>query len=170
MILWWKTRLVVKCLRCLFCTWYIRFFMGSLLDASKLPDNSLITARIRSMTGRYCWWGLSWLPSIIKTWPGYCPTLRWGTPPPSRHDQVPPLHPGMGYPPPSRPGWGTPNPGMGYPPNLGWGTTPPPRQSSIASTCYAAGGMRLAFTQEDFLVRWCFPLIVSSVKIWMVKS
>ena len=33
---------------------------------------------------------------------------------------------------------------------------PPPhpliRQSSIASTCYAAGGMPLAFTQEDFLV------------------
>ena len=35
----------------------------------------------------------------------------------------------------------------------GWGTPPPPiRQSSIASTCYAAGGMPLAFTQEDFLV------------------
>ena len=37
------------------------------------------------------------------------------------------------------------------------GYTPPPpiRQSSIASTCYAAGGMPLAFTQEDFLVLQC---------------
>ena len=34
-----------------------------------------------------------------------------------------------------------------------WGTLPPTmRQSSIASTCYAAGGVPLAFTQEDFLV------------------
>ena len=29
----------------------------------------------------------------------------------------------------------------------GWGTP-----TSIAGTCYAAGGMPLAFTQEDFLV------------------
>ena len=39
---------------------------------------------------------------------------------------------------------------------LNWmGVTPPlptHRDSSIASTCYAAGGMPLAFTQEDFLV------------------
>ena len=41
----------------------------------------------------------------------------------------------------------------------GWGTLhhdwmglPPIRQSSIGSTCYAAGSMPLAFTQEDFLV------------------
>ena len=35
------------------------------------------------------------------------------------------------------------------------GVPPPPIriQSSIASTCYAAGGMSLAFTQEDFLVK-----------------
>ena len=34
------------------------------------------------------------------------------------------------------------------------GTSPPTpiRQSSIASTCYSANGMPLAFTQEDFLV------------------
>ena len=53
--------------------------------------------------------------------------------------------------------------GLGTLPDLGWGTPPwpgldglpppPPfRQSSIASTSYAAGGMPLAFTQEDFLV------------------
>ena len=58
----------------------------------------------------------------------------------------------LGYPP--RPGldggehtWGTPPP----PPPILDGV-PPPRQSSIASTCYAAGGMPLAFMQEDFLV------------------
>ena len=42
----------------------------------------------------------------------------------------------------------------GYPPTLRWGT--PPRQISIASTCYAVGGMPLAFTQEDFLVQTDF--------------
>ena len=41
----------------------------------------------------------------------------------------------------------------GYPlVRSGWGTPPPIRQSSIASTCYTAGGMPVAFTQEDFLV------------------
>ena len=66
----------------------------------------------------------------------------------------------LGYPPPPQLGLddgGTPPhqdlarvpPGMGYPP-------PPTRQSSIASTCYAAGGMPLAFTQEDFLVCYLF--------------
>ena len=32
------------------------------------------------------------------------------------------------------------------------------RQHSIASTCYPAGGMPLAFTQEDFLVSVYFLL------------
>ena len=95
---------------------------------------------------------------------------RWGTP--QTWDGVPPV-PGMGYPPDL--GWGTPlDLGCGTPPDLGWGTPPdirwgtpldlrwgtpldlrwgtPPRQISIASTCYAAGGMPLAFTQEDFIV------------------
>ena len=41
--------------------------------------------------------------------------------------------------------------GLGTPPTItGWGT--PIKQSSIASTCYAAGSMPLAFTQ-DFLVQ-----------------
>ena len=45
-------------------------------------------------------------------------------------------------------------PGWVPPTRSGWegGTHPPIRQSSIASTCYAAGGVPLAFTQEDFLV------------------
>ena len=49
----------------------------------------------------------------------------------------------------------------GIPPDQAWmiGVPPPPiRQSSIASTCYAAGGVPLAFTQEDFLVLTYFLL------------
>ena len=65
-------------------------------------------------------------------------------------DGVPP-RPGMGYPP--RPGMGyPPGPGTGYPPRPGMGYPPSP---SIASTCYAACSMPLAFTQEDFLVEVC---------------
>ena len=43
---------------------------------------------------------------------------------------------------------------MGVPPSRLDGVPPPPvrRQISIASTCYAAGGVPLVFTQEDFLV------------------
>ena len=55
----------------------------------------------------------------------------------------------MGYPPPPAiTGWGNPPcPGLDGVP-----FSPPIRQSSKASTCYVAGGMPLAFTQEDFLV------------------
>ena len=54
----------------------------------------------------------------------------------------------MGYPPMDL-GWGTPRTWDRVPPpDLGPGTPPP----GIASTCYAAGGMPLAFTPEDFLV------------------
>ena len=43
----------------------------------------------------------------------------------------------------------------GYPPSL------PLRHTSIASTCYVAGGMPLAFTQEDFLVyASVYPLLI----------
>ena len=77
---------------------------------------------------------------------GYPPDMGWGTP--RSWDGVP-TGLGMGYPP--GPGMGyPPRHGMGYPPDLRWGN--PPRQISIVSTCYAAGGMPLAFTQEDFLV------------------
>ena len=63
---------------------------------------------------------------------------RVGTPFPGLDWRVP--HP--------RSGWGVP-----ILARTGWGTPPPPiRQSSIASTCYVAGGMPLAFTQEDLLV------------------
>ena len=80
------------------------------------------------------------------------PPQSWDGVPPGPGMGYPSPRPGMGYPP--RPGMGTP-PGfeMGYPPRpemVRWGI--PPRPISIASICYAAGGMPLAFTQEDFLV------------------
>ena len=85
---------------------------------------------------------------------GYPPNqVRIGYPQPGL-DGVPPRPgmgnppgPGMGYPP--GPGMVPPGPGMGYPPDLGRGT---PLTWDIASTCYAAGSMPVAFTQEDFLV------------------
>ena len=63
-----------------------------------------------------------------------------------------------GTPPPGKgvpPAWeGVPPPGKGVPP--AWEGVPPdprgiPYLNSIACTCYAAGGVPLAFTQEDFL-------------------
>ena len=99
---------------------------------------------------------------------GSTPSQAWIGWIPPRHGVHPP-RPGMGYPPPRhgtgyppRHGMGyPPRDGMGYPPQTWDGVPPPghgtgyppsPRQISIASTCYAAGGMPLAFTQEDFLV------------------
>ena len=54
---------------------------------------------------------------------------------------------GRGYPTPSHLGLG-----RGYSPVQHWMGTPISGDSSIASTCHAAGGMPLAFTQEDFFV------------------
>ena len=97
----------------------------------------------------------------------------WGTPP-ARTGLgylLPPTRPGLGYPPhnrdttevppPLQPGqyWGTPlaRTGLVYPTapltRTGLGHSPTPRQNSSASTCYAEGGMPLAVTQEDFLVK-----------------
>ena len=63
-------------------------------------------------------------------------------------------------------GYHIPGPGKGTPSMIGWGTPcprldgvhpPPPirRLISKANTCYEAGGVPLAFTQEDFLVQLC---------------
>ena len=62
-----------------------------------------------------------------------------------------------------------PSQARGYPhPDLGWAPCPgqvpgqdggggsSPNQNSMVCTCYAAGGMPLAFTQEDFLVKSVF--------------
>ena len=90
--------------------------------------------------------------TLSQVWIGWIPPPKtWDGVPPCTLDRVPPQDLGQGTP--------TPSPEMGYLPwtwdgvpplDKGWGT--PPRQISIASTCYAAGGMPLAFTQEDFLV------------------
>ena len=80
---------------------------------------------------------------------GYPPDLGQGTP--WTWDRVPP-GPGTGYPPPPKDlRWCTPETWDEYPPRPGMGYP-----HSIASTCYEAGGMPLAFTQEDFLVMFIF--------------
>ena len=88
----------------------------------------------------------------------------WGTTPLARSGWGnPPHHDWMGYPswldevPPTMTEWGTPHNWMGYPPPWLDGVPPPwldevPPPTNIASTCYTAGGMPRAFTQEDFLV------------------
>ena len=56
----------------------------------------------------------------------------------------------MGYPHPRS--WDTPIPGWGYYPDQVPGQEGgTPNWNSIGCTCYTAGGMPLAFTQEDFL-------------------
>ena len=64
-------------------------------------------------------------------------------------------HPQDGLPPPKSAGWDTPHQQDGVPPNpgprSGWGGVTP-KWNSMVCTCCAAGGMPLAFTQEDFLV------------------
>ena len=73
---------------------------------------------------------------------------------------------------------GTPFPGqdregaLPLPLSVGWGTPPQSRSqvrrgggtsnwnwNSMACTCYAVGGMPLAFTQEDFLLFLSYPYI-----------
>ena len=75
---------------------------------------------------------------LIQDWMGYPPVQDW-----------------IGYP-LSKTGWGTPLQdwmGTPHPSKTGWGTPPPiRRQISKVSTCYTAGDVPLAFTQEDFLV------------------
>ena len=60
-----------------------------------------------------------------------------------------------GYPPGGVPDWVPPWGGPGTPPG-GLGTPPGgvPSKDNIGSICYTAGGMPLAFTQEDFLVEF----------------
>ena len=113
-----------------------------------------ITARIRRM-GKGNIFSLSTLAGR-----GGTPSQVWvgGYPIPGLGGGLP--HPRSGW-------WGGGVPGvpsgqvwmvggyLGYSPpaRSRWGNLPPPiRQSSIASTCYTAGGMPLAFMQEDFLV------------------
>ena len=102
--------------------------------------------------------------TLSQVWTGWVPNPRsglggtlsqiWMGVPPSKIRMRYPTHQRLdGVPPPSRTGWGTPHPRL----DEATSPIPPPptvrRQISKASTCYAAGGMPLAFTQEDFLVR-----------------
>ena len=88
---------------------------------------------------------------------GYPPTIGtgWRYPPPNLGRGYPHADLGRGY--PSVQIWERGTPPVqtwegGTPPiqvRLGGGGTP---NRNIACTCYAAGGMPIAFTQEDFLV------------------
>ena len=74
------------------------------------------------------------------------PQSSWGV----LQDRGTPTRTGLGY----HPSQDRCTPGQdrtGVSLGLDWGTSPPPRQNSRARTCYAAGSMPLAFTQEDFL-------------------
>ena len=101
-----------------------------------------ITARVRSAMGRYCFhsWGrLSTLARGVPTLgDGYLPWM--GVPTLDRDTYL-----GWGH----LPWTGGTYPGQGVPSLIQdrsrW------RQTSTVSTCYAAGGMPLAFMQEDFL-------------------
>ena len=98
----------------------------------------------------------------------YCHLVRMGGYPISDQDGgYPTSWPEMGYPHPGQ----LPGQDGGYPLSAGWGYPPPiqvpsqdgggevtPNQNNIACICYAAGGMPLAFTQEDFLVWTLFQL------------
>ena len=135
---------------------------------------SVHTCRGRGTPSQVCGWGYPipglagggnpsqvWMVGRYYPIPGWaggtCPRLGRGTPSQVWVGGYPiPGLDGGGYP-------GYPPPGqvwmvVGYPwPGLDggvgtWGTPPPIRQSSLANTCYSAGGLPLAFTQEDFLV------------------
>ena len=85
------------------------------------------------------------------------PVSRMGVPPIVSRMGVPPSA-GWGYPHPNQQDGSTPVSRMGYPFPVqvpgqdGGGGVVTLNWNSIACTCYAAGGMPLAFTQEDFLV------------------
>ena len=101
-------------------------------------------------TSSQVWPGGYPIPGLDWGYPGYPLLTRsgWGT-----------LWPGLdGIPPQTPPDPSPPDLGQGTPSDLGWGTprtwdgVPHPPSPSIVSTSYVAGGMPLAFTQEDFLV------------------
>ena len=112
------------------------------------------------------------------------PRSGWGYPIPDMDMGVPPskirmggypIKDWMGYPPlgtgrgtlPSRTGWGTTHPPTPHP-GLDRASHTIKRHISIASTCYAAGGMPLAFTQEYFLVSNCFNIPLKAGLIFQI--
>ena len=108
------------------------------------------------------WWGVSlsgWQGGTPSCQKGVSPSGWWGLPYPSQQGGTGnPIFPDgdtLGYPLSIKTGWGSPPPiKMGVLSHQDWMKQPPPplrRQSSRASTCYAVGGKRLAFTPGDFL-------------------
>ena len=111
--------------------------------------------------------GLGGTPSQVLGYPisglGGYPHHRSGGVPHLRSGGVPHLRSGGT---PSQV-WGGPHLRSGWvplSPEMGQGTPP----SSIASTCYVAGGMPLAFTQEDFLV-CSLKLTFEFFRFWFVN-
>ena len=96
--------------------------------------------------------------SLIRTGWGYPPVRTgWDTPHSEWMGVPPPPQSGLdGDNPPSWLNGSTPSPRQDWMrgiPHQNWmGVPPVRRQSSRVNTCYAAGGMPLAFTQEEFLV------------------
>ena len=101
------------------------------------------------------------VPHPRSRWGYLIPGLDGGIPHPRSGQGVPPSKIRMEGTPPSKSGWDIlpfPHPRLDEVPasRTGWGTPSIKRQISKASTCYAAGGVSLAFTQEDFLVKTSF--------------
>ena len=154
---------------------------------------SFITARVRRMMGGYVFTGVCLYIFLGDTpiqprgyrqpswWGGYpiLPNRGWGYyphPDLGRGVLLCPWYPSSWYP-PSRPGKEYCHPDLvkGVPPPpptyrsekgqvIGWGGGTPNR-NSIVCTCYAAGGMPLAFTQEDFLVFTYLHCLVDAVEV-----
>ena len=122
------------------------------VDAQFNPESNLITACIRRMTE-----GNVFTLSTIAGGGGYPhPWSGRGGTPFSGLDGGTPIRTSEGGTPPSRPGMGGPPcPGQ----VSGWGGGGGTSNWNIACTCYAAGSMPLAFTQEDFLV-WNYSNIL----------
>ena len=121
---------------------------------------TIITARIRRMTEDYVF-TLSTMeggyphpvsgdyphPVLMGVYPH--PVSTVGVPHPSQYGAPPPPHEDRIGLPPSRTQPGYQSPHWDW---LGYSSPLPSIQNSTASTRYMAGGMPLAFTQEDFLV------------------
>ena len=132
--------------------------MNAYLWRSHRFKDTFFTASIRRTRE-----GNSFSLSTLAGWGVPHPRSRWGYPIPGLDFGGYPIPlTGGGYLHP-RSGWGVPPcPRLdGVPPRPRLDVVPPcpgldgvpPRPISKASTCYVAGGVLLAFTQEDFLVK-----------------
>ena len=107
--------------------------MSSLGEGNPPPSHNT------SIGPRFFFRGVPQPRQVLGQDSGY-PGTGWGTLP---------FRTGLGIPCPGLGGVPPPHPGLdGVPP-------PPPNWDSMACTCYAAGDMPLAFTQEEFLIFLC---------------